>query len=213
MTAPRRFGTEDSKTRPVLLDAAARLMRDEGYAAVTSRRVAVKAGVKPALVHYYFRTMDDLFLALFRRGAEANLARLRHALASPQPLHALWEINSEPQGAALMIEFMALANHRKAIRAEIAAYSEQFRAAEQEAVARALRRSGVDAEAVSPAAVTVLMASVPRIIVMENTLGFTAGHDEAIALVEGQLRRLEPGPAQPSPDSYPGGLAEAESSS
>ncbi|WP_416210766.1 hypothetical protein [Frankia sp. Cas8] len=34
---------------------------------------ATKAGIKPALVHFYFRTMDDLFLAVFRHGAQANL--------------------------------------------------------------------------------------------------------------------------------------------
>ena len=70
LTTPRRIGTETSKTRAALLDAAEKLMLEEGYAAVTSRHVAAKAGLKPQLVHYYFRTMEDLFLALFRRRAE-----------------------------------------------------------------------------------------------------------------------------------------------
>ncbi|EUA30299.1 bacterial regulatory s, tetR family protein [Mycobacterium xenopi 4042] len=58
----------------MLLDAAEQLMLEEGYAAVTSRRVAQKAALKPQLVHYYFRTMDDLFLAAFRRRAEEGFA-------------------------------------------------------------------------------------------------------------------------------------------
>ncbi len=57
-------------------------MLEEGYAAVTSRRVAAQAGLKPQLVHYYFRTMDDLFLAAYRRRAEQGLERLAQALAS-----------------------------------------------------------------------------------------------------------------------------------
>ena len=61
--APRRIGALTSKTRSSLLNAAESLMRESGYAAVTSRRLAAKAGLKPQLVHYYFRTMDDLFLA------------------------------------------------------------------------------------------------------------------------------------------------------
>ena len=88
MASTRRIGSEDSKTRSALLDAAQELMLEEGYAAVTSRRVAARADLKPQLVHYYFRTMDDLFLALFRRGAERNLDRQERALASPQPLRA-----------------------------------------------------------------------------------------------------------------------------
>jgi AcrR family transcriptional regulator len=75
MAAPRRTGTEGSKTRFLLLDTTERLILDEGYAAVTSRRVANEAGVTPPLVHYYFPTLDDLFLAVFRRRAEEQLER------------------------------------------------------------------------------------------------------------------------------------------
>ena len=50
-------------------------MLADGYAAVSSRSVAKEAGVTPALVHYYFPTLDDLFLAVLRRRAEQQLAR------------------------------------------------------------------------------------------------------------------------------------------
>lgn len=62
-------------TRHVLIEATAQIMLDEGYAAATSRRVAARAGVKPPLVHYYFPSMDDLFVAVLRDKAEANLVR------------------------------------------------------------------------------------------------------------------------------------------
>jgi hypothetical protein len=39
-------------------------MLDEGYAAVSSRRVAHRLGFNAALVYYYFENMDDLFLTL-----------------------------------------------------------------------------------------------------------------------------------------------------
>jgi len=86
------LGLESAENRDVLLDAAEQLMREEGYAAVTSRRVAAKAGLKPQLVHYYFRTMDDLFLELIRRGTEQRRARLVRALESSEPLRGVWEI-------------------------------------------------------------------------------------------------------------------------
>ena len=72
MGSARRIGAPDAKNRGVLIDAAEKLLLEEGYAAVTSRRVAEKAGLKPQLVHYYFRTMEELFLAVFRRMAEAG---------------------------------------------------------------------------------------------------------------------------------------------
>src|SRR5262249_9512013 len=89
-SSSRRIGAEDSKTRAQLVDAAERLLIDEGYAAVTSRRVAAKAGLKPQLVHYYFRTMDDLFLEVLRRRADHDLARFEQAIAADGSLRNLW---------------------------------------------------------------------------------------------------------------------------
>src|SRR5215471_9902657 len=110
MASPRRIGAEDSKTRALLLDAAERLLLEEGYASVTSRRVAARAGLKPQLVHYYFRTMDDLYLDVFRRRAEANLARVEQAVAQDPSLGALWRLNAADPGAAVFTtEFVALA--------------------------------------------------------------------------------------------------------
>jgi AcrR family transcriptional regulator len=194
MTSQRRIGSEDSKTRAALLDAAQQLMRDEGYAAVTSRRVAAEAGLKPQLVHYYFRTMDDLFLALFRRGAERNLELQAKALASAQPLRALWAFSNDPAGTALTVEFTALANHRKAIRSEIADYAEQFRKQQADALSSVLADYGVDPQEFPAATVLVLMSSISRVLAMEQGLGVTAGHAETLQMVERWLARFEGDP-------------------
>lgn len=98
MTAPRRMGTENSKTRQILLDIAERLMVEEGYAAVGVRRVAREAGVTPALVLYCFRTLDDLLLALLRRRAEDGMERQAHIISSNYPLRALWDLNHHSPG-------------------------------------------------------------------------------------------------------------------
>lgn len=191
MTTARRIGAPDAKNRSVLLDAAEQLMLEEGYAAVTSRRVAEKAGLKPQLVHYYFRTMDDLFLALFRRQAEEGLRAQARALESPQPLWALWRFGTQPGVTRTAMEFMALANHRKEMRAEIAYYAECFRDEQRKAVSAALERHGVDTTDVPPVVWTVLMTSVSRVLVLEQALGMSAGHAETVELVERYLRQLE----------------------
>jgi len=43
MASERRIGGPEAKNRGALLDAAEALMLDEGYAAVTSRKVAERA--------------------------------------------------------------------------------------------------------------------------------------------------------------------------
>ena len=198
MTSARRIGAPDAKNRSVLLDAAEQLMLEEGYAAVTSRRVAQKAALKPQLVHYYFRTMDDLFLAAFRRRAEWGLKAQARALASPQPLWALWRFSIDPAPTAVTMEYVALANHRKALKAEIAYYAERFRDEQRKAVSTVLERYGMDPAEVPPLVWSVLITSVSRVLVMEQALGMSAGHAETVTFVERYLHRLEGDPAPPS---------------
>jgi AcrR family transcriptional regulator len=195
--SPRRIGAEDSKTRAQLLDAAELLMAEEGYAAVTSRRLAARAGLKPQLVHYYFRTMDDLFLEAFRRRAEENIARFERAIAEDGSLANLWRLNAEPRGAAFSIEFVALANHRKAIRAEIARYAERFRAAQVDAVRVALADRGIDDDQLPPIVALLLMTGVTQVLALEDALGVTTGHDTTIAFIERAIAELE-GPSSQS---------------
>jgi AcrR family transcriptional regulator len=192
---PRRLGAPNAKNRIVLIDAAERLMLEEGYAAVSTRRVAAMAGLKHQLVHYYFRTMDDLFLAVFRRRAEEGLEVQASALASERPLRALWEFSTDPASTALTMEFTGLANHRKAIGTEIACYAERFRAAQMEALPGILDRYGLSGT-YSPAVLTVLLTSVSRVVILEQALGMSLGHAETLAMVEQLLKQVEPGADQ-----------------
>jgi AcrR family transcriptional regulator len=177
-------------TREALIDATAQIMVDEGYAAATSRRVAAKAGVKPALVHYYFPSMDDLFVAVLRDKAETNLQRQRQAIAEAKPLHALWELSSA-HDAQLFTEFLAMANHRKAIRSEISSYAMRFRDLEEGAMTLALKARGIDLEACPPVVMSMIMGSLAGMLLHEEGLGITRGHDEARAFIEQCLDRFE----------------------
>ncbi|MBN2623316.1 MAG: TetR/AcrR family transcriptional regulator [Acidimicrobiales bacterium] len=195
-TAPpsRRIGSQDSKTRARLLDAAERLLLEEGYASVTSRRVAAEAGLKPQLVHYYFRAMDDLYIEVFRRRAEANLARFEQAIAEDGSLRNLWRLNADPRGAAFRMEFAALANHRKAIRAEVAGYAERFRAAQVDAVGAALAARGIAEDRLPPIVALLMMTGLTQVLALEGALGVTAGHDTTLEFVESAIADLERAP-------------------
>ena len=188
MVTPHRAGARDTGTRDKLLDATAALMLEEGYAAATSRRVAERAGVQRAVVYYYFPTMDDLFLAVLRRGTEANLAAQQEALATADPLQALWEMTIDPAGSRLTTEFMALGNHRKAIRAELTAGVQRFREVQVAALTVILRAHD---DAPSPEVVSVLIAGIGRTIGLEAGLGITTGHAQTLRLVGDYLQRYQ----------------------
>ena len=175
----------------MLIDATVQIMLEEGYAAATSRRVAAKAGVKPALVHYYFPTMDELYLAVFRSGAAVYLERQQQALASDRPLHAFWDTLTAPKDTRLLLEFMGLANHRKEIRAEISAWSERWREHQLTALNFIVREHELDTDEFPPAALALIIASIGRTLILEQGLGTHGGHDEAVALVNRFLDRFE----------------------
>jgi AcrR family transcriptional regulator len=181
----RKIGAVDSKTRTQLLDAAEQLIVEEGYPAVTSRRVGRKADVTPQLVHYYFRTMDELFVEVFRRRADAGLARFEQSLRDSPTLRTIWEFST--QGAILDIEFTALAHHNPAIRGELARYAERFHQLQLQAITEVL---GADGDV--PAEVILLgITGLSQVIAVERSLGVNAGHDKALAFIEQYLDRLE----------------------
>ena len=194
MASPRRMGSPEAKNRAALLDAAGQIMLEEGYPAASSRRVAEKAGLKHQLVHYYFHGMDELFTASFRRSAERGLRVQAEALKSPQPLWALWRWHTSTVNAPLWTEYIAMANHRKGLRAEIAYYSKRFREEQRWIVDRALKAYGVDPNELPGVVAIVLLTSVSRVLVMEEALEVLDGHAETVEIVERYLRQLEGDP-------------------
>lgn len=194
MTAPKKLGTESSATRAALVDAAEQLIREEGYAAVTARRVAQKASMKFQLIYYYFNSLDDLFLEVFQRGAEQHLERMTEALDSAQPLQALWGFSSDASDTRFILEFMVMANHHEVIRKAIGEFAERLRELQVEAITRHARARGVEPK-IPPVVTSFLLSSISRSLLLESGLGITSGHQEVQALIDSALGALTGDPA------------------
>jgi len=167
------------------------LLLEEGYASVTSRRVADRAGVNSGLVYYYFESMDGLFVKLFQRGADEGYERQEAALRSPQPLWALWDALYGQLNDARALEFFALARHRKRVRKEVAAYSAKYRRLQLEVLSEVLPGYDLDVESWPPVALILAMGSIALLLLIEDGFGFDLGHAEIVAVVERQIRLLE----------------------
>ena len=190
MVRKQRIGLESSATRTLLLDAAEAMMREEGYAAVTSRRLGARAGVRPQLVHYYFPSMDELFVTLYRRRAENVLRFSEEILRSDEPLQVLWAQSSDATDVALSLEFMALGNHRKLVRAETAKHGEALRRMQLEAVERYFAQRGI-APQIQPGALMLILASTGFLMMLEADAGMSVGHAEAEAFILATIQSLE----------------------
>lgn len=62
--AGRRPGSDS--TREAVLAAARKSFASKGFRATTVRSVAADAGVSPSMIHHFFATKDELFLAAIR---------------------------------------------------------------------------------------------------------------------------------------------------
>ena len=186
----RRGVLEESDRRGVILDATETLILQEGYAAASTREVAKRVGLAPGLIHYYFPTTDDLLVCLYRRAANRTYERIKDALLSEYPLHALWKLNVDAKCTALTVEFMAMANHRRVIRSEIARSIRDARKLQIEALSRHPFNRTTDVR--DPLTLTVVTTSIARLVVMENSLGISLGHGDARELAEYWLTSLEP---------------------
>jgi AcrR family transcriptional regulator len=188
-----RAASEDKRRR--ILDATEEIMLKEGYAAVSSRSVATAVGIQAPLVHYYFSTLDDLFVAVLQRRAGRNVERMAAALLSTEPLRAWWQLASDRRGTALMVELLAAANHRPALKAEVGAIAREVRRMQLEVLESVLDEYGIDPEVFPPPLVAAALQGVAFSAVQDSVAGYDTAADEALAAMDRLIDRLEAGRA------------------
>jgi AcrR family transcriptional regulator len=189
-TSTRRMGPLGSPNWHAMLDGAERILRDEGSAALTSRRIAEVIGVKQRLVYYYFQTMDDLIVETFRRLSVREMERLRAAAASKRPIREMWNICIHTGDAPLISEFTALANRIPGLRKEVVRFIEESRAMQVGALSAAIKRKSKPNK-IPPVGLALLATSVALSLSREEELGVNAGHKEIVALIGEFLSLME----------------------
>lgn len=167
-------------------------MLEEGYAGVSSRKVAARAGFKSKLLHYYFATMDDLFIAAFQRRQDWHFERFADAAASRTPLRDLWTLGVDAASSRLYLEFNALASHRPAVREVIARSNTRDRSTMTAALQSVFEQYSIDSQRFPPEAVATAMAGMARVFAIDQALGTDAGHDKSFEFIERLLEVLEP---------------------
>jgi AcrR family transcriptional regulator len=185
------MGPEGSDNWHAMLDGAEAILREEGHAALTSRAVAERIGVKQRLVYYYFRTMDDLVISLFRRMAERELTRLHEVADQPRPLRAIWDIKLTSTDSRLISEFMALAHRIEGLKREVVLFIETAREIEVAVLAAAMKNLP-QVSNMGPVGLAVTITSLGLLVSREGQMGISAGHAEIISALDALLDQLEP---------------------
>jgi AcrR family transcriptional regulator len=187
----RRMGPAGSENWHAMLDSAQDILLEEGHASLSSRRIAERLGVKQRLIYYYFRTMDDLIIDLFRRSNEREFDRLKKAAKSPRPLREIWNVCIDTTDARLVSEFTALANRIEGLKKEVIFFIEESRAIQVRALEQAAAKM-TDPSGLPAVSLAIIATSVALSLTREETLGINAGHAETRAMIEDLIDRYEP---------------------
>jgi AcrR family transcriptional regulator len=188
----------ESSTTKEILDAAERLLVEVGYADISTRRLAEEAGVNHGLVHYYFGSMEHLFLAVLERYTGRLIERQRAMYAANVPFIEKWRTamrfldEDRVSGyQKIWLELQALAWNRPDLRERLASVNAQWRTVLTEAFARAMDEYGIDTERFPVKAIVALVGTFNEGIILERLGGITEGHAELLAMIDRWLVELE----------------------
>jgi AcrR family transcriptional regulator len=186
-----RAATSRAETEDAFLDAAERLLIDVGYAGITTRRLAEAAGANHGLVHYYFGSMEELFVRALERFTDRLIARQRAMYTADTPFIEKWRTAMhflEEDLAAgypkIWLELQALGWNRPDIRERVARVNAEWRVLLTEAFAEAMDEEGIDLGGFPLEAVVALVFTFNQGIELERLSGISDGHAQLLASID-----------------------------
>jgi AcrR family transcriptional regulator len=195
-SAPQPSSRAD--TEEAFLDAAERLLIEVGYASISTRRLADEAAANHGLVHYYFGSMENLFVRVLERFTERLIKRQRAMYARDVPFIEKWRTAMgylEEDLAAgypkVWLELQALGWNRADIRERVAECSAEWRGVLTEAFDRAMDEYGLDRDAFPLEAWVALVYTFNLGMEVDRLSGSSEGHRELIDAIDRWLSSLE----------------------
>jgi AcrR family transcriptional regulator len=187
-----------SATAEAFLDAAERLLVEVGHGGVTTRRLAAEAGANQGLVHYYFGSIDELFVQVLERFTERLVARQREMYAADVPFVEKWrkawryqEADLEQGYSKIWMELQALSWSHPELRPRVARVNEEWRGVLREAFGRAARDYGLAEDEFPVEALVALTMMFGQGYALERLEGIDGGHAALLDWIERWLDSLE----------------------
>jgi len=187
-----------NETMEAFLDAAERLLVSVGYAGVSARRLAEEAGANHGLVHYYFGSMEELFLRVLERFTERLIQRQRAMYAAEESFIKKWrtamrylEDDLEAGYPKVWLELQAMAWNRPELRERVARVNAEWRAVLTEAFTAAMKGYGLDRRRFPVEAVVSLVITCNEGIMLERLSGVSDGQAELLRAIDRWLQALE----------------------
>src|SRR5918999_4608228 len=176
-----------AETEDRFLDAAERLLVETGHAGITTRRLAEEAAANHGLVHYYFGSIENLFVRVLERFTAELTARQRAMYASDVPFIEKWRqamrylVAEDYAYEKIWFELQALAWNRAELRERVAGVNDEWRAVLTEAFAGPRERYGID---MPLDALVSLVMTFNEGVIVERLSGIETGQQELLDWID-----------------------------
>lgn len=180
-----------------LLDAAEQLLVEVGYAGITTRKLAERAGVNHGLVHYYFGSMEDLLLRVVERFTDQLIERQKAMYAQPIPFIEKWRMamsfmdqDSESGYQKIWFEMQAMAWNAPAVRSTMQQVHHRWIDVVRSAFDAGLTELGIDDGQYPTDAVVSLVVTFNQGIMVERLLQVDSGHSALLRMIDRNLETI-----------------------
>jgi AcrR family transcriptional regulator len=185
-------------TRLALLDAAEELLISKGVVGISTRKVADRAGVNQALVHYHFGTIEELLLAVLERVSVQVKERSERIYDREDSFIDGWFKEMEAMVTAdlkrgwgkVWLENLTLAANRPKIGKQYVKASTMTRKLHEQNVNEMLEQLGIDAEEFPAQGIVTLLDAITSKIILDRLVGIKAGHQELLEMLHRIWDRL-----------------------
>jgi len=185
-------------TEQAFLDAAERLLVKHGYAEITTRKLAEEAGANHGLVHYYFGSMEELFVQVLERFTERITTRQRAMYTSDKPFLEKWRtaIGYIDQDLAagypkVWFELEAMAWNHPHFRPRLIRVHEEWQRLLSEAIAGAMDDYGLDRRRFPVEGMTALVQTFNLGVLAERLIGYGEHHGALFRMIDRWLQAME----------------------
>jgi AcrR family transcriptional regulator len=179
-----------------LLDAAEKLLVEIGYARITTRRLAERAGVNHGLVHYYFGSMDELLLRVVERFTDALVVRQQEMYDAPVPFIEKWRTamrfmddDAESGYQKIWFEMQAMAWNVPEVQSRLRDVHRRWVGVVRPAFEVGLTELGIDKKRFPTEAIVSLVITFNQGIMIERLLEVDSGHRALLDMIDRTLER------------------------
>jgi AcrR family transcriptional regulator len=187
------------------MDAAEALLVEVGYAGITTRKVAERAGVNHGLVHYYFGSMEELLLRVVERFTDELIARQSAMYDAPVPFIEKWRTamqymddDLESGYQKILLEVQAMGWNVPSIRDRVQDLHRRWVGVVRPAFEVGLAELGVDPVAYPTEGVVALVITFNLGVMLERLVGVDSGQRALLEMVDRTVEELWKQREQPS---------------